>query len=53
MENFIKLAKERIPGIVITPDSIYINRKLVFTSTDGQAIQTFLFGLLVGSTLKK
>jgi hypothetical protein len=34
-------------------DSVYINNKLVFSSTDGQAIQTFLFGLIVGSALKK
>jgi hypothetical protein len=53
MENFTNLAKERIPGITVTPDSVYINSKLVFSSTDGQAIQTFLFGLIVGSALKK
>ena len=53
MENFVRLAKEKFPGIVITRDSVYINSKLVFSSTDEQSIQTFLFGLLIGNSLKK
>ena len=53
MTDFTQVAKETIPGILITVDTVYINGKLVFSSTDSQSIQTFLFGLLVGKTLKK
>ena len=52
MENFTELAKEIFPGITVTRDSVYINGKLVFSSTDEQSIQTFLFGLLIGNSLK-
>ena len=52
MKDFTQVAEKTIPGILITVDTVYINGKLIFSSNDRQSIQTFLFGLLVGNTLK-
>ena len=52
MEYVVDLAKGVFPNIRVIGNKVFMKDQLLFSSTDSQAIQAFLFGMILGKIQK-
>jgi hypothetical protein len=52
MEYVVDLAKGVFPNIRVIGNEVFMKDQLLFSSTDNQSIQSFLFGMILGKIQK-
>ncbi len=52
MEYVVDLAKGVFPNIRVIGNGVFMKDQMLFSSTDSQAIQAFLFGMILGKIQK-
>ena len=52
MEYVVDLAKGVFPSIRVIGNVVFMKDQMLFSSTDSQAIQAFLFGMILGKIQK-
>ncbi len=52
MEYVVGLAKGVFPNIRVIGNGVFMKDQMLFSSTDSQAIQAFLFGMILGKIQK-
>ena len=52
MEYVVDLAKGVFPNIRVIGNEVFMKDHLLFSSTDTQSIQSFLFGMILGKIQK-
>ena len=52
MEYVVDLATGVFPGIRIVGNVVFMKDHMLFSSTDNQSIQAFLFGMILGKIQK-
>jgi hypothetical protein len=52
MEYVVDLAKGVFPNIRVIGNGVFMKNQLLFSSTESQSIQSFLFGMILGKIQK-
>jgi hypothetical protein len=52
MEYVVDLAKGVFPNIRVIGNEVFMKDQMLFSSTDRQSIQAFLFGMILGKIQK-
>jgi hypothetical protein len=52
MEYVVDLAKGVFPNIRVIGNEVFMKDQMLFSSTDNQSIQSFLFGMILGKIQK-
>ena len=52
MDYVVDLAKGVFPNIRVIGNGVFMKDQMLFSSTDSQAIQAFLFGMILGKVQK-
>jgi hypothetical protein len=52
MEYVVDLAKGVFPNIRVIGNGVFMKDQMLFSSTDSQAVQAFLFGMILGKIQK-
>ena len=52
MEYVVDLAKGVFPNIRVIGNGVFMKDQMLYSSTDSQAVQAFLFGMILGRIQK-